>query len=214
MNFTDCENITKLPDLSVISPNIKVVRLYRCINLVEVHQSNGLLEELEFWDLDGCQNIRIFPRNLRLKSLKTFYFSWCGSLLQRTERLALLSSIGYLISLHTLRISLKNVKDSSNISNLQNLRRLILHDCENFPKARGTSGCFPKLQYLGFRNSNITTLLEIAHRCPKLETLCIHHCRNLREIPRLPPCIRNVFAIGCNSLNSRCRRRLFSQVSL
>ena len=126
----------------------------------------------------------------------------------------MLSSIGHLISLHSLRISLKNVKDSSNISNLQNLRDLILYDCENFPKARDTSGCFPKLQYLGFRNSNITTLPKIAHRCPKLETLWIHHCRNLREIPRLPPCIRNVFARGCNSLNSRCRRRIFSQVSL
>ena len=214
MNFTFCVNITKLPDLSVISPNIKEVSLYRCINLVEVHQSNGLLEELEFWNLFGCQNIRIFPRKLRLKSLKTFYFNWCGSLLQRTEILALFSSIGYLISLHNLAISLKNVKDSSNISNLQNLRSLLLYDCENFPKARDTSGCFPKLQYLGFRNSNITTLPKIARRFPKLETLCIHDCRNLLEIPRLPRRIRNVFAIGCNSLNSQCRRRLFSQVSL
>ena len=214
MDFTNCKNITKVPDLSVISPNIKELVLYRCINLVEVHQSNGLLEKLEFWDLFECQNIRIFPRNLRLKSLKRFYFSRCGSLLQRTERLALLSSIGYLISLHSLRISLKNVKDSSNISNLQNLRELFLYDCENFPKARDTSGCFPKLQYLGFRSSNITTFPEIAHRCPKLETLSIHRCRNLQEIPRLPPCIRNVIARGCNSLKSRCRRRLFSQVSL
>ena len=214
MNFNHCKNITKLPDLSVISPNVKEMVLYRCINLVEIHQSNGLLEELEFWSFRGCQNIRIFPRNLRLKSLERFYFDWCGSLLQRTERLALLSSIGYLISLHTLRISLKNVKDSSNISNLQNLRRLFLYDCENCTKARCTFGCFPKLQYLGFRNSNITTLPKIAHRCPKLENLSIHHCRNLQEIPRLPPCTRNVFAIGCNSLNSRCRRRLFSQVSL
>ncbi|XP_065616718.1 disease resistance protein RPP2B [Quercus suber] len=212
MNFRFCKNITKVPDLSVISPNIKEVVLYGCINLVEVHQSNGLLEELEFWDLGGCQNIRIFPRNLRLKSLKRFYLNWCGSLLQRTETLALLTSIGYLISLHSLRISLKNVKDSSNISNLQNLRELILYDCENFPKAKDTSGCFPKLQCLGFRDSNITTLPEIARRCPKLESLCIHHCQNLREIPRLPPCIRIVFAIGCYSLNSRCRRRLFSQL--
>ena len=214
MDFTNCKNITKIPDLSVISPNIKEVELLGCINLVEVHQSNGLLENLELWDLRGGQNIRIFPRNLRLKSLETFYFDWCGSLLQRTERLALLSSIGYLISLHTLRISLKNVKDSSNISNLQNLTELMLYECENFPKARDTSGCFPKLQYLGFFDSNITTLPEIAHRCPKVETLSINHCRNLQEIPRLPPCIRNVFATGCNSLNSRCRRRIFSQVSL
>ena len=214
MNFNFCKNITKVPNLSVISPNIKEVKLFRCINLVEVHQSNGLLEELEFWDLGGCQNIRIFPENLRLKSLKRFYFGWFGSLLQRTETSAFLSSIEYLISLHSLVISFKNVKDSSNTSNLQNLRKLFLYDCENFPKARDTSGCFPKLEYLGFRNSNITTLPKIAHRCPKLKTLSILHCRNLQEIPRLPPCIRNVFAIGCNSLNSRCRRRLFSQVSL
>ncbi|XP_065636969.1 disease resistance protein RUN1-like isoform X2 [Quercus suber] len=212
MNFSFCKNITKVPDLSVIAPNIKKLELHGCINLVEVHQSNGLLEELEFWDLRVCQNIRIFPRNLWLKSLKTFYFDWCGSLLQRTERLALLSSIGYLISLHSLVISLKNVKDSSNISNLQNLRKLILYDCENFPKARDTSGCFPELQYLGLHYSNITTLPEIALRCPKLKTLWIHYCRNLREIPRLPPCIRNVIAIGCNLLNSRCRRRLLSQL--
>ncbi|XP_075659280.1 protein SUPPRESSOR OF npr1-1, CONSTITUTIVE 1-like [Castanea sativa] len=212
MNFDHCKNITKVPDLSVISPYIKKLELYRCRNLVEVHQSNGLLEKLELWDLSGCKNVRIFPRNLRLKSLKSFNFNWCGSLLQRTERLALLTSIGYLISLHSLSISLKNVKDSSDISNLQNLRSLTVYDCENFPKARDTSGCFPELQYLSLCFSNITTLPEIACRCPKLETLCIHHCQNLREIPRLPPCTRSVFVSGCNSLNSRCRRRLFSQL--
>ena len=179
MDFSFCENITKVSDLSVISPNIKKLHLYECINLVEVHQSVGLLEELEFWDLGRCQNIRIFSRNLQLKSLKSFYFNWSESLLQRTERLPLLSSIGYLISLHSLAISLKNLKDSSNISNLQNLRELILYDCENFPKAGDTFGCFPKLQYLGFLNSNITTLPKIARRCPKLETLSIHHCQNL-----------------------------------
>ena len=214
MNFNCCENITKLPDLSVISPNIKKLHHNGCINLVEVHQSNGLLEELELWDLCLCENIRIFPKNLQLKSLESFYFIGCGSLLQRKERLALLSSIGCLISLHTLRISVKNVKHLSNISNLQNLRRLILYHCEKFPKGSDTFGRFPKLQYLGFINCNITTLPEIAHRCPKLETLWIHRCQNLQEIPRLPPCIRYVYARGCNSLNSRCRRRLLSQVSL
>ena len=214
MNFNYCEKITKVPDLSVISPNIKDLRLYKCINLVEVHQSNGLLEKLEYWDLRRCQNIRIFPRNLWLKSLKKFYFNWSGSLLQRTEILELLSSIGYLISLHCLGISLKNVKDSSNIYNLRNLRSLVLYDCESFPEAMNTSGCFPKLQCLGFLNSNITTLPEIARICPKLQTFNIQRCWNLREIPMLPPCIQDVRARGCNSLNSQSRRRLLSQVSL
>ncbi|XP_075673003.1 uncharacterized protein LOC142642519 [Castanea sativa] len=128
------------------------------------------------------------------------------------ERLALLSSIGYLISLDGLRINLKNVKDSSNIFNLRNLRTLILYDCESFPEAMNTSGCFPKLQYLGFFNSNISTLPEIARICPKLQTFNIRGCWNLREIPMLPPCIQAVHARGCNSLNSRSLLSQFGDV--
>ena len=200
MDFSFCENITKVSDLSVISPNIKKLHLYECINLVEVHQSVGLLEELEFWDLGRCQNIRIFSRNLQLKSLKSFYFNWSESLLQRTERLPLLSSIGYLISLYSLAISLKNLKDSSNISNLQNLRLLCLHDCEIFPKAMDTLNCFPKLERLEFYDSNIIALPEITSRFPKLKILDVEGCCNLREIPRLPPSIHAIYAEGCNSL--------------
>ncbi|KAL4616366.1 hypothetical protein ACB092_07G194800 [Castanea dentata] len=212
MDFTYCENITKVPNLSVISPNIKRLNLQKCINLVEVHQSVGLLQELVTWNLSYCQNLRILPRNLKLKSLRRFDLPWCGSLMQRMERLALLSSIGYLISLDGLRINLQNVKDSSNISNLRNLRTLKLYDCESFPEAMNTSGCFPKLQYLGFFNSNISTLPEIARICPKLQTFNIHRCWNLREIPMLPPCIQAVHARGCNSLNSRSLLSQFGDV--
>ena len=214
MDFSYCKNITKVPNLFVISPKIKMLKLNGCINLVEVHQSVGLLQKLESWYLSCCQNLRILPRNLHLKSLRWFCLKWCGSLMHRMERLALLSSIGYLSSLDGLTMSLKNVKDSSNIYNLRNLRSLVLYDCESFPEAMNTSGCFPKLQCLGFLNSNITTLPEIARICPKLQTFNIQHCWNLREIPMLPPCIQDVRARGCNLLNSQSRRRLLSQVSL
>ena len=120
MNFSFCKNITKVPDLSVIAPNIKKMNFSKCINLVEVHQSVGLLEELEYWNLNGYQNLKILPRNLRLKSFKLFYHYGCESLDQWMERSPWLSSIGYLIHLHELVINFKSMKDVC-ISNLQNL---------------------------------------------------------------------------------------------
>ena len=215
IDFAYCKNITKVPDLSVIAPNIKKLELYRCKNLLKVHQSVGLLENLEFWDLNECRNLRILPRKLQLKSLKYFYLFGSESLEQGTKRLALLSSIGYLTGLCELAISLKNVKDvPSNISDLRNLRRLYMYDCDEFPKAMDTPGCFPNLELLGINYSNLTTLPEIAIIFPQLKILDLYFCWNLLKIPRLPHCIQDVSIRGCNSLNSQSRRRLLNQVSL
>ena len=212
MDFSYCKNITKVPDLSLIAPNIKELNLGACINLVEVHQSVGILEKLKFWDLGGCQNLRIIPRNLKLKSLKEIYFYHCESLDQGME--VLFSSIGYLIALRRLRISLRNVKEvPSSISNLKNLSFLWMDYCDNFPKAMDTLDCFPKLETLGIRYSNITTLPEINIRFQKLKMLLFVHCWNLRDIPMPPPHLEELHLKGCSSLDSQLRRRLLSQVS-
>ena len=159
MDFTGCKNITKLPDLSVIAPNIKELKLGFCENLIEIHESVGLLEVLEYWYLLGCENLKIIPRILKMKSLQSFYLQGCGSLWkfsdigQNTERLALPSSIGNLTSLQSLTIGSKSLP--SCFFTLPNLKILCMDDFEN---PLDFSDCLPKLVFLAVLNSNITTL--------------------------------------------------------
>ncbi|XP_035546829.1 disease resistance protein RPV1-like isoform X2 [Juglans regia] len=150
MDFRGCEFITKLSDISSC-PNLMKINLSYCKNLVEVHDSVGLiLDKLVYLRLNGCFNLKSFPRRLQLRSMGFLDLSDCSSLqnfpeieceleilrevhLRGTAIEELPSSIGYLTGLESLVLgSCVNLKRlPSSIHQLRSLGWIELNDCPN-----------------------------------------------------------------------------------
>lgn len=75
INFNHCESVQKLPKLQ--APNLETLDLSFCANLVEVHESIGLLKKLRTWKLNDCIKLKTLPRRLKLKSLEHFDLTSC-----------------------------------------------------------------------------------------------------------------------------------------
>ncbi|KAG6673163.1 hypothetical protein I3842_16G097800 [Carya illinoinensis] len=160
MDFSSCEFLTKIPDLSRTT-QLEELTLHSCRNLVEVHHSVGFLIKLVRLNLTLCCNLRSLPRSLKLRSLEFLGLENCSSLekfpeiecemerlkfisFERTGIKEIPSSIGYLTGLRFLFLNgCKNlVHLPTSILRLQNLQNLYLRDCSKlvgFPKDSGIS---------------------------------------------------------------------------
>ncbi|XP_042962713.1 disease resistance protein Roq1-like [Carya illinoinensis] len=130
---------------------LKEIDLHSCKNLVEVHDSVGLiLDKLVNLRLGGCFNLKSFTRRLQLRSLELLDLGDCSSLqnfleiefemehlhfvyLMGTAIEELPSSIGYLTGLRLLELSsCVNLKClPSSIHQLRSLNQIYLMDCPN-----------------------------------------------------------------------------------
>ena len=164
MNFSFCEFLRKFPDVSRI-PNLKKLDLDYCKNLVEVHPSVGFLEKLVSLRLEGCSNLKSFPRSLKMRSLKILWLRGCSRIknfpkiecpMECLEEINFNetgidespSSIGYLVGVETLYLSgctnLMNLPDS--ILKLQHFERLYIGELDGIinlldSKYLSLSGC-------------------------------------------------------------------------
>ncbi|KAL0006632.1 hypothetical protein SO802_008134 [Lithocarpus litseifolius] len=149
VNFSSCNLITKIPDLSM-TPNVTKLNLSYCHNLVEIDDSVGRLDKLEAWDLFGCKNLETLPNWLTMKSLTSFNLYGCERIkkfpnilheMKGVEYLNLKGnytnklppSFGNLIGLKELIIS-SNSELPGSIYNLQHIERLELNGEIIFPK--------------------------------------------------------------------------------
>ena len=223
-----CQSITKLPDLC--APNLEKLEIFCCDNLIEIHDSIGLLDKLECWHLEGCTKLQILPSTLKLNKefclkdcprLKKFpnvhpevkcldYVSVFGSNIREWP-----SSLKYI----TKRVTelVLGEKDTPNVSffccseiGFEELIWLggIIIDFDFWIK----NDFFPALRKITIGNSNIVSIPECISRLSRLKGIYIDNCKELREIPRLPQSIRVVVITKCPSLLPQSSSRLLNQV--
>ncbi|XP_040998245.1 disease resistance protein RUN1-like [Juglans microcarpa x Juglans regia] len=120
MDLSYCQFLTKIPDLSS-SPNLEILDLEGCENLVEVHDSVGFLDKLSSFLVSGCCKLRILPKRFKLRSLRSFDLQECSSLENFPE-------IEYEMEfLHVLNLRDSSIKElPSSIENLKGLKMLHL----------------------------------------------------------------------------------------
>jgi Leucine-rich repeat (LRR) protein len=144
MDFTNCEFLEKIPDISRIPYLLKLI-LDGCKNLVAVHPSVGYLKKLVLLSAVECYNLMSFPSSIDLTSLGSLFVCGCSRLknfpkieyqMKKLEYIdfrctgieELLLSIGHLVGVKQLLLSgctnLTNIPDG--ISKLQQLEELSL----------------------------------------------------------------------------------------
>ena len=234
INLHGCVNLEKLPDLG--APNLEVLNMGCCTNLIEVHEAIGSLDKLKILNLGSCTKLQILPSTLRLKSLEHIRLYGCLSLEKfpnihpemKCDMLNFLYcnirewplSLKYLSS-RLFRLSLGNCQNAGDFlvsllgCKFTNLTELAVYDCDRDiiePHILTEPDSFPSLEELIIDGSNIVTIPKSIIEFTTLRELIMSNCKNVREIPRLPHSIRRVDVSDCMSLDLPSSCGLFNQV--
>ena len=229
-----CQSITRLPDLC--APNLETLEITFCENLIEIHDSIGLLDKLEYLFLSYCRKLQILPGTLKLN--KSFFLESCP----RIEKFPNVHP--EMKCLESFTVSDSNIREwPLSLRYLtEGITRLVIQGCKNLgkfpngfsiiPESFGNlllrchgeilidldfcmkNDFFPALRYITIDDSDIVRIPECIFRLSRLEVIYIHNCKELREIqvPRLPQSIREVMIEKCPSLLPQSSSRLLNQV--
>ena len=227
-----CKSITELPELC--TPSLEELDLGCCKNLVKVHESVGILDKLQKWELEGCFKLQNLPDILKLKSLENFNPRNCLRLekfpnihpemkclksldLSGSGIQELPSSIEYLTGLELLDLSCcKNLKLRQTFDYLDGFSKCGFLKLKSLSFIRGNENIieldflmkpeyFPVLCSLDLSETNIVSIPESLSRFASLEFLYMRDCKQLREISRLPQSVRYVDLSNCKQLREISR---------
>ena len=225
-----CQSITKLPDLC--APNLEKLEICFCDNLIEIHDSIGLLDKLESLELLYCKKLQILPSTLKLN--KCFWLCGCS----RVEKFPNIHpEMKYLeeclvvddTNIREWPSSLRYLTESITQLRIQEIRKvgiqLMKEECENLENLKDINNLFgisidldfcmkndffPALRYITILDSNIVSIPESISKLSRLEHIYIRDCKELREIQsifRLPR-LKGIYIRKCKELREIQNPRL------
>ncbi|KAG6617682.1 hypothetical protein I3842_Q142200 [Carya illinoinensis] len=201
MDFSRCEFLTKIPDLSRI-PNLEWLDVANCTKLTSL-PTKLKFRYLKCLRVDGCLSLQNFPE-IEFERECLRHLS-----LANTNIKELPLSIGHLSGIEVLHLrGCKNLlRLPTGILRFRRLKGLRLAGCSkvvfipNILKDDCCSIDLPALECLDLENwSDIIRLPECITMFFQLRILELIDCKKLQEIPALPPNIQIVDITGCISL--------------
>ncbi|XP_057446068.1 disease resistance protein Roq1-like [Lotus japonicus] len=142
MDFEECKFLRQVPDLSGV-PKLRALCVDNCINLIEIHDSVGFLDQLILLSAQGCIQLHTFGRAIRLPSLETLDLRWCTCLQRFPEVEGIMENIRDVYLDHT---AIQELPFS--IQNLIGLERLYLRSCQNLKQLPSIIRSLPKLEVI------------------------------------------------------------------
>ncbi|CAL2276093.1 unnamed protein product [Prunus armeniaca] len=223
MDLSYSDQLTSTPDFTGI-PNLEILLLYHCKNLVEVHRSFAVLKKLKNLQLAGCMGIDSLPSVVEMDSLEQFSFYDCSKVKNVRRFVEQLNDKLDSLSLHGILFVEQQIRPS--IEHLVGLKELDLHGCTKINKMVVSSlnrftyledlslnycnigegailddiGCLSSLKYLHLCGNDFVSLPSSIRFLSKLVFLGLQWCKRLERLPDLPLNIRSVDVDDCVSL--------------
>ncbi|KAJ9141458.1 hypothetical protein P3X46_031995 [Hevea brasiliensis] len=192
LNLSHSHLLVAFPDCSKL-PNLELLILKDCINLVEIDKSIGFLEKK-------------LPREIaRMRSLEELLLSGCSELNEIPEELVELDSLRVFDASGTAINQGSSISERSPRFSLAILPHFLtvlrLKDCNlSDDVIPGDISLLCSLVMLKLSGNPIQTLPQSIVSLAWLEFLSLDRCRRLQFLPELPQGLRGLNLVGCKSL--------------
>ncbi|CDP20074.1 unnamed protein product, partial [Coffea canephora] len=198
LNLRGCESLASLPSGLCRLKCLEALILSGCSKLDKLPDELGHALSLKELYVDGTAISKLPSSILLLKNLKTLSFRGCKAKASRKCRAFSPSWLRGQKSQNSTGLVFPSV------SGLNSLAKLDLSDCNLSDKGLPCDlGSLSSLVELNLGKNNFTSISAASIKnLSRLRILELVGCKRLEILPELPPCIEEVYADNCTSLQS------------